>query len=141
MSEPAHELEADQLAVAADNARRGVVSHLTIHGERVAVIVPDSVIEALSVLATAINSERVAGDMPTLLLKAMPWSRSLPKDDLPTLATELAEAAASGRDAPERVATLIREWRATADIYADPSLLAALTTPIDDHGPVPEPAG
>lgn len=28
-------------------ARRGVITHLTIHGERVAAIVPESVIEAL----------------------------------------------------------------------------------------------
>jgi hypothetical protein len=32
---------------AVELARRGVITHLTIHGERVAAIVPESVVEAL----------------------------------------------------------------------------------------------
>ena len=49
MSEPARDLPADSTAVAdaVENARRGVITHLTIGGERVAAIVPESVIEAL----------------------------------------------------------------------------------------------
>jgi hypothetical protein len=49
MSEPARELPADSPAVAAavENARRGVITHLTVGGKRVAAIVPESVIAAL----------------------------------------------------------------------------------------------
>ncbi len=50
MSEPAHELPADdpeRLARAVADARRGVITHVAIGGERVAAIVPESVIEAL----------------------------------------------------------------------------------------------
>jgi hypothetical protein len=49
MSEPARDLPADSPAVtnAVENARRGVITHLTIGGERVAAIVPESVIDAL----------------------------------------------------------------------------------------------
>jgi hypothetical protein len=50
MSEPARDLPAEQpklLAGAVDDARRGVITHLTIGGQRVAAIVPESVIEAL----------------------------------------------------------------------------------------------
>lgn len=49
MSEPAHDLPADSPSVTAAvaNARRGVITHLTVAGERVAAIVPESVIEAL----------------------------------------------------------------------------------------------
>lgn len=50
MSEPARDLPAEQprlLAGAVDDARRGVITHLTIDGQRVAAIMPESVIEAL----------------------------------------------------------------------------------------------
>jgi antitoxin Phd len=49
MSEPAHDLPVSSPAIekAIELARRGVITHLTIHGERVAAIVPESVIEAL----------------------------------------------------------------------------------------------
>jgi hypothetical protein len=50
MSEPAHDLPAEQprlLAGAVDDARRGVITHLTIGGQRVAAVVQESVIEAL----------------------------------------------------------------------------------------------
>jgi hypothetical protein len=49
MSELAHDLPADRTAVAdaVENARHGVITHLTIGGERVAAIVPEAMIEAL----------------------------------------------------------------------------------------------
>ena len=49
MTEPARDLPADSPAVAAaiEHARRGVITHLTIGGERVAAIVPEAVIKAL----------------------------------------------------------------------------------------------
>ena len=64
----------------------------------------------------------------------------LPEDDLQAFAIELAGAAAGGRDAPDLVATVLREWRVTAEAYADPETLTALTTAPVDCGPVPEPA-
>ena len=50
MSEPARELPADEpklLAEAVDDARLGVITHLTVRGERVAAIVPESMLDAL----------------------------------------------------------------------------------------------
>ena len=50
VSEPVRDVSADSEAVrraAVANARRGVITHLTIAGERVEAIVPESVIEAL----------------------------------------------------------------------------------------------
>lgn len=49
VSEPVRDVPAESEAVraAVANARRGVITHLTIGGERVAAIVPESVIEAL----------------------------------------------------------------------------------------------
>ncbi len=55
MSEPARDLPADGSAVvsAVKDTRRGVITHLTIGGERVAAIVPESVIEALRAVEDA----------------------------------------------------------------------------------------
>jgi antitoxin (DNA-binding transcriptional repressor) of toxin-antitoxin stability system len=49
VSEPAGDLPVDSPAVmhAVDEVRRGVITHLTYRGERVAAIVPEPVIEAL----------------------------------------------------------------------------------------------
>ncbi len=49
MTEPARDLPVGSPAVTAavENARHGVITHLTIGGERVAAIVPESLIEAL----------------------------------------------------------------------------------------------
>jgi len=48
MSEPAHDLPVSPaVEQAVELARRGVVTHLTINGERVAAIVPESVLDAL----------------------------------------------------------------------------------------------
>jgi hypothetical protein len=48
MSEPAHEVPVSPaVEEAVELARRGVITHLTISGERVAAIVPEALIEAL----------------------------------------------------------------------------------------------
>lgn len=114
MSEPAPELDAE-------DALRGVVSQLIINGERMPVIIPGSVIEALRVLGAVLTNAREAGYLPSLLLQAMPWVGPLPEADLAKFASDLAEAAAGGPRAPERLAALMREWQATAEVYADPA--------------------
>jgi antitoxin (DNA-binding transcriptional repressor) of toxin-antitoxin stability system len=57
MSEPARDLPADRgavpLAPAVDSARHGMITHLTVRGERVAAIVPESMLEALHALEDA----------------------------------------------------------------------------------------
>ncbi len=128
MSESVVELPADDppLARAADDARRGVATHLTIDGVRVAVIMPEGVIEALRDFAALLTDQRIASYLPALLPRAMAWTRSLPEADIPTFVSELTEAAASGNDAPEKVAAVIKEWQATAEIYADPHEAARL---------------
>lgn len=119
MSEPAPELDAQ-------DALRGVVNQLVINGERMPVIIPGSVIEALRVFAELLKDAQEAGSLPPLLLRAMPWARPLPEDDLGQLASELAEAAASGDHAPERLAALIRQWRETAEVQAEPGAMSEL---------------
>ncbi|MGH3302541.1 MAG: hypothetical protein ACRDOK_12815 [Streptosporangiaceae bacterium] len=119
MSEPAPELDPE-------DALRGVVNQLIIHGERMPVIIPGSVIEALRVFAMLLTNAQVAGSLPSLLPAAMPWSRYLPQDDLNEFTADLARAAGSGEHAPERLAAVIREWRMTAEVLSDPKALAQI---------------
>jgi hypothetical protein len=62
MSEAAHDLPADNRAVAhaVEDARRGVITHLIYRGERVAAIVPESLIEALRAAEAAEDAEDAA---------------------------------------------------------------------------------
>ena len=57
MSESARELPADSKAVphAVEEARNGVITHLTVRGERVVAIVPESVIEDLEALRETLD--------------------------------------------------------------------------------------
>jgi hypothetical protein len=119
MSAPVPELEVE-------DALRGVISQLVINGERMPVIIPGSVIEALRFLAVLLGNAQAAGKLPGLVLQAMPWARSLSADDLNQLASDLVDAAASAEHAPERLATVLREWGETAEILGDPEEVAEL---------------
>jgi hypothetical protein len=57
MSEPERDLPVSSLAVAIELARRGVITHLTIRGERVAAIIPESVLDALRAAEDAAEAE------------------------------------------------------------------------------------
>jgi hypothetical protein len=143
MREPAPELpaESEPLTGAAENARRGVVTHITVHGERVAAIVPESIVKLLSdLMALLAGDPHYASLLPQVLPEAFPWARSLPSHELKALVLELRQAAAAGGpEGAEQVEHVLAGWQATAEAYADPAILAALRAPIGDYGPVPEP--
>jgi hypothetical protein len=122
--EPVPELDAE-------DALRGVVNQLTINGERMTVIIPGSVIEALRVFAELAGDMRKTGYLPKLLLRAMPWAASLNDSELSEFASELVDAAASGDHAPERLAIVMRAWRETAEILGDPEAVAELAESAD----------
>ncbi len=83
MSEPVRDLPVTNPAVerAVELARRGVITHLTIRGERVAAIVPESVIEALRAAEDAedIAEADAAMDEPG---ESIPWDQVKAELDL-----------------------------------------------------------
>ena len=83
MSEPAQDVPVSSPAIerAVDLARRGVITHLTIHGERVAAIVPESVIDALRAAEDAEDAAEAdtAMDEPG---ESIPWEQVKAELDL-----------------------------------------------------------
>jgi hypothetical protein len=76
------------------------------------------------------------------LARVLPWVRFLPASALSEFAADLVgtvNAAAALRNMTP-VAQLLAEWRHTAEVHADPELLAVLTRHHDaDHGPAMPP--
>ena len=69
-----------------------------------------------------------------LLPRIFPWSTFLPPEDRILFAQELVDmmSASSELGVSAPVLTLIAQWRNTADVWADPELLAALRAPHED---------
>lgn len=116
MGQSTPELPADTLVSAVDNARRGVMTHITINGERVAAIVSESILATSQLLAALLTSERAASALPEVLPVAFPWARSIPHDELTAFAGELREAVVA--ELPERVERVLVDWQAVAEVRA-----------------------
>ena len=82
MSEPAHDIPVSpSVEQAVELARRGVITHLTINGERVAAIVPESVLDALRAAEDAEDAAEAdaAMDEPG---ESIPWDQVKAELDL-----------------------------------------------------------
>ena len=114
----APEPPADTLVSAVDNAGRGVVTHITIKGDRVAAIVSQSTLAMSQLLTALLTSEMAASALPAVLPAAFPWARSLPDTDthLKAFASELREAVVA--ESPERVGRVLNDWQAVAEVRA-----------------------
>jgi hypothetical protein len=123
--EPAPELDPE-------DALRGVVNQLTIHGQKMPVIIPGSVIEALTLVAKLVINAQSAGYLPDLMRQAMPWTAPLSDEELDQFATAIAGASSSGDHAAERLAAVMREWRDTAEILGDHDALAEIKAARDE---------
>jgi hypothetical protein len=122
MSEAARNPDADDVPeVDAEDALHGTVSQLFIRGERMPVIIPGSIMALMPLWAELVKRAEETGSLNSVLPVAMPWASALPESQLSAFATDLGTAVSSGRHAPERLAACLREWQATAEIYADPA--------------------
>lgn len=74
--------------------------------------------------------------------KVFPWVRFLPREDMQAFVVELVDTleAANSLGTPAPVSQLIGQWRRTAEVHADPRLLAVLRGEHrEDLGEVPMP--
>jgi hypothetical protein len=99
-------------------AINSVATHITIKGERVAAIVSESTLAMAQLLTALLTSELAASALPAVLPAAFPWARSLPDTDthLKAFASELREAVVA--ESPERVARVLDDWQAVAEVRA-----------------------
>src|SRR5215472_10486211 len=104
MGEFTADLPAETLVSAIDNARRGVVTHITIKGERVAAIVSESTLAMSQLLTALLTSEMAASALPDT------------DTHLKAFAGELREAVLAG--SPERVERVLDDWQAVAEVHA-----------------------
>ncbi len=95
-------------------------------------------VEAVGALARALRN--LAEHHPTALAAsigdAFPWVELLPKVDRALFVIELTRvlAGAGALDSYWPFSQLIREWKATAEIHADPTLARRLRRPLDADG-------
>src|SRR5512140_2493734 len=108
MGHPESKLPADTLVSAVDNARRGVVTHITIKGEHVAAIVSESTLAMSQLLTALLASAMAASALPAVLPAAFPRASSLPDDHLKWFAGELREAVIA--ESPKRIETVLFDW-------------------------------
>jgi hypothetical protein len=98
---------------------------------------------AAHLLATLVRTENF--DMIRRLLPdALPWVTFLPEADFDLFVTDLIAVAEGAADIGNLtpVAGLLSQWRHSAEIYADPTLLEIVTAePEGDLGPVLAPPG
>ncbi|GAA0263566.1 hypothetical protein GCM10010492_75770 [Saccharothrix mutabilis subsp. mutabilis] len=87
------------------------------------------------------HSDRVRDLVTEVMPTAFPWVRFLPRQDMQAFVVELVQTleAADSLSTPVPVTQLVSEWRHTAEVYADPSLLATLRQDGEDLGDVPAP--
>jgi hypothetical protein len=118
MGQSTPELPAETLISAIDNARRGVVTHITIEGVRVAAIVSESTVAMSQLLTALLASEMAASALPAVLPTVFAWASSLPDTDthLKAFASELREAVVA--ESPERIQRVLDGWQAVAEVRA-----------------------
>ncbi len=76
------------------------------------------------------------------LIDEFPWAAIMPKDEQALFVTDFVRAFQASAEMGQwsLLAQTVREWRATAAVYADPALAEQLTAPLaDDLGAVPDP--
>lgn len=106
----------------------------------------EAILESMEVLSRVLASvlDDPAVRRQLTALSTLPWLRFLSEEDRGQFATEFVETAAASADLGTLMplAVLIREWRNTALVHADPRLASALRREHPgDGGLVPQPAG
>lgn len=78
----------------------------------------------------------------TALIDEFPWAGIMSKDEQASFVTDFVRAFQASAEIGQwaLLAQTVREWKATAAVYADPGLIEQLTSPLaDDLGTVPGP--
>jgi hypothetical protein len=102
----------------------------------------ESLAAAGSLLVRMLQNADTAELLREVVADALPWARFLPDGDRASFLGEFARTleAAAEIDNFTPVGTLLRQWRTTAQAWADPSVRAALEAELDEGDRVARPA-
>ena len=113
--------------------RRGDAGDVMLIEAKRATALRDTLGMFARLLHAAWQVEGVEGHLVQGVNFTLPWTSFLPEDDRRQFMTELTETAGAAADtgnyAP--LALLLRDWQATANVYADPAALKELTEPLE----------
>jgi len=80
-------------------------------------------------LRAALHDESAREALTKWATEELPWTTFLPQHELERFLVDFVQTAAASADADvyEPLALSLREWRSTAEVYANPELARALT--------------
>ena len=143
------ELQRDPKSVAA-LADQGDVRVRRRDGVPLLLVREDTAMSAAGGAVSAARALRNAlGHLPgeaaaEVLVEEFPWADLLPAADRSQFVTDFLRAVGASAELGRWsvLAQVLVEWKATAAVYADPTLVGELSKPLeDDLGPVPAPSG
>jgi hypothetical protein len=123
--------------------RRGDEEDLVLTTASRAAQVDEAMSATTKIVLALMEQPQVVTHVTEILPVAFPWVRFLPKEEVQAFVVDLVGTlkAADSLHNPVPVAQVITEWRHTAEVYADPEVLAILLRQDgEDFGPVPEPS-
>jgi hypothetical protein len=122
--------------------RRGQADDMILMEAKRARALRDTLGTFARLLHVAVQVEGVESHITQDVNFALPWTALLPEEDRRQFVDELTEMAGASADtgnyAP--LAVLLRDWQATANIYANPAALRDLTEPLEEAELEPLPA-
>jgi hypothetical protein len=121
--------------------RRGEEDLVLMTASRVAQTMTASSTTTKLFLALMQHDDRVRSLVTDVLPTAFPWVMFLPKEDVQAFVVDLVTVieGAESLDNPAPLVQVVSDWQRTAEVYADPELLAILRRDGEDHGRVPAP--
>jgi hypothetical protein len=121
--------------------RRGQAEDMILMEAKRALALRDTLGTFARLLHVAVQVEGVEGHITQDVNFVLPWTALLPEEDRRQFVAELTEMAGASADtgnyAP--LAVLLRDWQATANVYANPAALKDLTEPLEEAELVPLP--
>jgi hypothetical protein len=101
----------------------------------------ESLAAAGRLLVRVLQMQNTSEALLELVEDALPWSRFLPDRDRVQFVTEFVRTIEASADLDNfvPVGTVLKQWRATADVWADPVLRAALEADIEEGAVVERP--
>lgn len=92
-------------------------------------------------LVRMLHNDATSDALLAIVGEALPWTRFLPDRDRAEFVTEFARTLEASADVDNfaAVGTVLAQWRATAEAWADPQVRAALDAQLEPGDPAPRP--